>query len=235
MTGTLKLLLDLTTADPAASGSSQSATVRDLVASSHDLVDPTPRAVATSGAIGAAFVTLPTSVAQIERVVADVPPGADLVMRFGGLPAVLVGSLSVIDAPVAETIVLAIDGADPVTTTLTSADTTIALVAKRINYAHGAQVASVDPSTNRLRLAGVKTGGADAAAKGWAAGSVRVVSGSGLALVGLVAGTTHGSGDDQRVGAGVFAKSFPAASLPRLLELSGSATNLKTWLAGKAA
>ena len=80
-----------------------------------------------------------------------------------------------------------------------------------------------------------KTGGADAEARGWAAGSVEVVSGSGLALVGLVAGTTYGSGDDQRVGAGLFVKSFPAASLPRLLELSGSATNLKIWAAGKAA
>jgi hypothetical protein len=233
MTGTLKLSLDLTTADPAVSA--QSSLVRDSVATSHDLVDPTPRAVATSGAIGTAFVSWPTSVQQIERLIADVPAGADLVFRFGGLPAVLVGSLSVIDAPVAQTIVLAIDGADPVTTTLTSADTTIALVARRINFYHGAQVASVDPSTNRLRLTGVKTGGADAAAKGWSAGIVEVVSGSGLALVGLEAGTTYGSGDDQRVGAGLFAKTFPAASLPRLLELSGSATNLKIWAAGKAA
>lgn len=235
MAGTLRLSLDLTTADPAVGSSQQSALVRDPVASSHDYVDATPRNVATAGALGATFVQLETPVAQVERFVADVPAGADLVARFGGAPAVVVGSVTSPTIAGGETIQLAIDAGSPVTTTLQAGDTSIALVAKRINYAHGAQVASVDPTTGGLRLTGVLTGGADARARGFGYGLVQVIDGTGLSALGLSAGSTYGTGDDQRVGAGLFAKSFPAAALPRRIELSGTASGAKFWVAGKAA
>jgi hypothetical protein len=231
---TLRLTLSIEHADPAVAGSQVSASVRDSVASSHDYVDPSPRNVATAGAVGAAFVDLATPVAQIERVAADLPVGADLVMRFGGAVALLLGSQN---APVfagGETLELAVDAGSTVITSFSSGDNTLALAAKRINYAHGAQVADVSP-TGHLRLQGFRTGGADALVKGWAYGRLLVVGGTALVQLGLAAGSVYGQGDDQRVGAGPFAKSFPSASLPRRLELSGSAQGARFWLAGKAA
>jgi hypothetical protein len=234
MSGTLQLTLDLQTRDPAVLSSQASFVVRDATATTHDRVDPTPIDVATSGAVGAVFVDHPTSVRQIERIVADVPSGADVVFRFGGAVATVLGSVSSPSISGGETIELAIDAGDPVETELEAGDTTIAKIAKRINFAHGAQIASVDGTTGKLRLTGVLTGGADAKAKGFAYGEIEIVGGTGLSALGLTEGSTFGSGDDQRVGPGLFAKTFPSGARPSRLELSGTASGLKVWTAGKA-
>lgn len=234
MTATLQISLGLTTRDPAQPSSAREESVRDTTATSHDYVDATPRNVSTAGAVGAAFVQLETPVVQVERFVAQIPPSADLVLRFGGAVAELLGASAATGFSGGETAVLAIDAGGNVTVTFEAGDSTQALAAKRINWALGAQVADTD-SDGKLRLRSLRTGDAGAAAKGYAFGRVRVVSGSALAGLGLVAGDTYGQGDDQRVGAGLFAKTFPSSALPRKVELSGSATNAKFWVAGKAA
>jgi len=234
VTATLQISLGLTTRDPAQPSSAREESVRDTTATSHDYVDATPRNVSTAGAVGAAFVQLETPVVQVERFVAQIPPSADLVLRFGGAVAELLGASAATGFSGGETAVLAIDAGGNVTVTFEAGDSTQALAAKRINWALGAQVADTD-SDGKLRLRSLRTGDAGAAAKGYAFGRVRVVSGSALAGLGLVAGDTYGQGDDQRVGAGLFAKTFPSSALPRKVELSGSATNAKFWVAGKAA
>lgn len=234
MSGSLKLSLQVTIADPASISSAQVLTVTDLVASVHDYVDGTPQNVATSGAAGAAFLKLPTSVVQIERIVADITPGSDLVLRVDGRVASVLGANAAPAIVGGETLVLAIDQGGQITVTFVAGDTTIAKVAARINFALGLQVASVDLSTGFLRLSGFLTGGSDAKTAGWQAGSVQLVSGTALALLGLTAGTTWGSGRDQRLGAGPFCKSFPTSGLPRLIELSGTSNGARFWVAGKA-
>lgn len=231
--GTLQLTLGILTRDPAQTSSAREESVRDSVATSHDYVDVTPRNVATAGAVGAAFVTLETPVAQVERFAAQIPPSADLVLRFGGAVAEVIGASAATGFAGGEQAVLAIDAGGNVTVTFEAGDSTQALAAKRINYALGAQVADTDTS-GRLRLRSLRTGDAGAAAKGFAYGRVRIVSGGALAGLGLSAGDTYGQGDDQRVGPGPFAKTFPALALPKKVELSGSGTNSKFWVAGKA-
>lgn len=233
MPGTLQLTLGVLTRDPAQLSSAQDLVVRDAVATSHDYVDATPRNVATAGAVGAAFVQLETPVAQVERFAAQIPPSADLVLRFGGAVAEVLGASAATGFAGGEQAVLAIDAGGSITVTFEAGDTTQALAAKRINFAFGAQVADTDTS-GRLRLRSLRTGDAGAAAKGYAYGRVRVVSGGALAGLGLTAGDTYGQGDDQRVGPGPFAKTFPSLALPRRVELSGSASNAKFWVAGKA-
>lgn len=233
MAATLQILLELTARDPAVVSSAQTTSLRDAVATSHDYLDGTPRNVSTAGAVGAAFVQLETPVVQIERIVADLPASADLVLRFGGAVAEVLGASAAPSFAGGEQAVLAIDAGGNVTVTFEAGDNTQALAAKRINYAFGAQVADLDTS-GKLRLRGALTGGADAEAKGFGFGKVKVVSGSALAALGLTAGSTYGQGDDQRAGPGSFVKTFPAGALPRRLELSGSAGNAKFWLAGKA-
>jgi len=234
VTATLQLSLGLTTRDPAQPSSAREESVRDATATSHDYVDATPRNVSTAGAVGAAFVQLETPVQQIERIAADLPSGADLVLRFGGVVAEVLGASAATGFSGGETAVLAIDAGDNTTVTFESGDTTQALAAKRINWAFGAQIADTD-SSGKLRIRSLRTGDAGAAAKGYAFGRVRVVSGTALAGLGLTAGDTYGQGDDQRAGTGPLAKTFPSSSLPRKVELSGSVTNAKFWVAGKAA
>lgn len=231
---TLQLTLAVLTRDPAQPSTGVEASVRDSSATSHDYVDVTPRNVSTAGAVGAAFVQLETPVAQVERFVADLPTGADLVLRFGGAVAEVLGASSAPSFSGGEQAVLAIDAGSNTTVTFEDGDDSLALAVKRINYAFGAQIADIDASTGKLRLRGLRTGDAGAAAKGYAYGLVKVVSGNALSTLGLSAGSTYGQGDDQRVGPGPFVKTFPASALPRKVELSGSVTNAKFWAAGKA-
>lgn len=234
MAGTLRLQLSIDARDPERPGAISPVELRDAVASSHDYVDVTPRNVAT-GVVGASFVTLESPVAQVERFLADVPQGADLAVRLGGTVASVLGSVASPSIAGGETLELAVDGASPTVVTLQAGDSTVALVAKRINYATGALVASVDSTTGGLRLTGTRTGGADAKTKGWSYGAIALVGGTALTPLGLAAGVTYGAGDDQRVGPGLFAKTFPAGALPRRIELSGSALGARFWVAGKAA
>ena len=208
--------------------------VRELSPSQHDYVDVTPRAVSTSGAIGAAFVQLETSVVQVERLAADLPLGTDLVLRTGGQVAQLLGAAV---APVfagGETLQLIVDADNVVTVAFLSSDTTQALAARRINYALGRPVADLDPVTAQLRLLGFRTGGADAMAKGWGFGRLQVVGGTALSQLALSVGVAYGQGDDQRLGAGPFCKTFPASALPRRIELSGITPGARFITAGKA-
>ncbi len=233
MSATLKLLLSVESANLSVAGSSQTDTARDQVATTHDYVDPTPRTVSTSGALGSAFVQLETPVVQVERLVADFPSGTDLVLRCSGEPAEVVGTVTSPTIAGNETITMAVDGLGSVTTVLDADDTTIAKIAKRVNFFHGLQIASVDTSGG-LAITGSKTGGPDAAAKGWSHGKIAITGGTGLTALGLSIGTTYGSGEDSRVSAGPFSRTFPSSALPTQIELSGSSSNARFWIAGKA-
>ena len=234
MTATLKIIRSATSKDMSFGSTDETIPIVDAVATSHDIVDRTPRVISTAGLVGALFSTLETPVKQVERMICEFVAGADVIVRIGGAAAFVLGILTSAPSVVGgEQIVLNVDGVGNVTTTLVAGDTTITKVAQRINYFHNAQIASVD-TTGVLRLSGALTGGRNALDLGRAYGSVVVVSGSGLALVGLTAGTTYGAGDDVRVGPGVLEHNHPAASLPRKVELSGTATASRFIVAGKA-
>lgn len=235
MSSTLRLLLTVQADDVACKPRSSGESVRDTAPTSHDLVDLSPVGpLSTSGGIGTTFVTVPTSVQQIQRVVGDFPTGTDLLLRFGGVAAFVLGASGALTLTDGWTLLFAVDGGPTITVNFLSTDNTPALAAKRINYAADAQVASVDPATARLRLDGVKTGGPGARAKSRSFGAIDILSGSALAALGLVAGTYSGDGDDIRVGSGPFVHTFPSGSQPRRLELSGSASGARLWVAGTA-
>lgn len=224
---------EITTRDTAVTNSTQSWFFKDSVASSHELIDATPKPVSTSGSPGAVFAEVPTSVAQIERARIDVPMGSNVWLRWDGAAAEVLSSKTTPDSLDGLTLQLNVDNAGAVTTTFTSGDTTMALAAKRINYYHGAQVASVDGTTGKLKIAGTKTGGADAKAAGRQYGEVDVVGGTALSALGLTEGTTPGSGLDENIG-GPVEKTFYSGNLPESLEVSGSCSGARFMLAGKA-
>lgn len=209
--------------------------VGDSFPTTHDLTDQVPQgALATAGAVGSAFVELRYQVVQVERLWGSLGAGADVLFRFGGAAASVLGASGAITLTDGLDIVLAIDGGSPVTVSFLATDNTPALVAKRINYAAGAQVASVDGPTGKLKLDGVRTGDAGAKQRGHSYGAVQVVSGSAVSALGLTVGTTFGSGEDSRKGPGLLIHTFPPGSLPRRIELSGSAPGAQLWVAGTA-
>lgn len=231
----LRLLLTVQANDLACKPRSSGESVRDASETTHDLVDVSPVGpLSTSGGIGTAFVTIPTPVAQVQRVVGDFPIGTDLLLRFGGTAAFVLGTSGAITLVDGQTLLFAVDGGATVTVSFLATDNTPLLVAKRINYAAGYTVASVDPSTARLRLDGVKTGGPGARAKARLFGAVDILSGTALTALGLVAGSYSGDGDDIRVGAGPLVHTFPSSAQPRRIELSGSASGARIWIAGTA-
>ena len=190
--------------------------------------------LATSGSVGTAFTELRHQVVAVERIVGDFKTGADVLIRAGGISAYVLGASGALTLTDGWTLLFAIDGGATITATFLATDNTPALAAKRINYAAGAQVASVDLATARLRLDGVRTGGAGARARSQAFGAVDAIGGTALAALGLVVGTFYGDGYDVRVGAGPFVHTFPPAALPRRIELSGSASGARIWVAGTA-
>lgn len=234
MSSTVLVALDVTTRDSSAS-SDLGQSYADRSATSHDYVDPTPKSVSTSGAVGANFILWPTSVAQIQRVWGQIPAAADLYFRWGGDVAEVLSSLTAPGSSLTGlTLVCSVDGGSPVTTTFESGDTTLALAARRINYAHNAPIASIDAATSKLVLAGARTGGADAKAASRQYGEINITGGTALSALGLAVGTTPGAGTDERIGSGPYVRSFPSSALPRALEISGSASGLALSLAGKA-
>ena len=236
MSATLRIVASIQTINTAIAGATSADIAQDAAASTHDYVDPAPLTLATAGGVGAAFSALGTNVVRVERFAADFRPATDAVIRFGGLVATVASTLT--PPPTfagGEALTLGYDGVAPVSVAFLAGDSASwALVAKRINFVLGASVASVDPVTATLRLSGLRTGGADALAKLYSYGALVIGAGTALALLGLVAGTTYGVGDDQRVGAGPFCKSFPATALPTRVELSGTTTNARFWVAGKS-
>lgn len=235
MSSTLRVSVVVEARDFACKPHGSGESVRDAGPTTHDLIDATPLgALSTSGGIGTRFLSLPTVVAQVQRIVGDFPTGTDVLLRFGGVAAFVLGASGALTIEDGWTLSLAVDGGPTVTVEFMATDTTPALAAKRINYAAGAQVASVDAPSGRLRLDGVNTGGTDARAKGRLFGAVDILGGTALAALGLVVGTTSGDGDDVRVGAGPLVHTFPSGAQPRRIELSGSASGARLWVAGAA-
>ncbi len=224
---------EITTRDLAVSNSAQSWFFKDASATTHDLIDPTPKAISTSGSPGAVFATVPTSVAQIERARIELPAGSNVWLRWSGAAASVLSSKTTPDSLTGLTLELKIDNGTTIETTFISDDTTMALAAKRINYYHGAQIASVDQATGKLKLTGVKSGGADAKTAGRQYGEVSVVGGTALSALGLSVGVTNGSGLDEQVG-GPLEKTFSSGGLPTSLEVSGTCSGARFMLAGKA-
>lgn len=235
MSSSLQLSLVVKANDLACKPASTGESVRDSSATTHDLIDLSPVGpLSTSGGIGTRFVTIPTSVVQVQRLVGDFPTGTDVLMRFGGVAASVLGASGALVLTDGWTLLFAVDGGSTITVNFLAADNTPALAAKRINYASNAQVASVDASTGRLRLDGVNTGGPGARAKSRLFGAIDILSGTAVTALGLVAGTYSGDGDDVRVGAGPFVHTFPSGAQPRRIELSGSASGARLWVAGTA-
>lgn len=176
--------------------------------------------LATAGAVGAAFEQLdaPNIIQQLLLVNRS---GSELAIRLNGAPAKVTGAGASFGTIVnGDTFAITLDQATLVNVTFLTGDITVALVIARINAALGAIVASQDASGN-LVLTGVKTGGASALAKSMQYGSM-VLSGAGLAKLGLTAGTTYGDGQDIRAQSKFFA-SFPS---------SGSGLVSSVWLSG---
>lgn len=233
---TLRLQLTVQARDLACRPQSSGEVVRDAAETTHDLVDASPVGpLATPGATGTHFVVVPTPVAQVQRLICDWPTGSDVIIRTGGTPASVLGASGALSLADGDTLLLAVDGGPTITATFLATDATPELAAKRINYAAGATVASVDAPTARLRLDGVKTGGATARSRARAFGAIEIVGGTAVAALGLTVGTTYGDGDDVRVGAGPLALTFPPGASPRRIELSGSASGARIWVAGTAA
>ena len=222
---------EITTRDTSVTNSAQSWFFKDNTASSHELIDATPKPVSTSGSPGAVFIEVPTSVMQIERCRIDVPMGSNIWLRWDGAPASVLSSKTTPDSLTGLTLELAVDTGGTIETTFTSDDTTMALAAKRINYYHGAEVASV--SAGKLKLTGASTGGADAKEAGRQYSLVNVVGGTALSALGLTEGITYGSGLDENIG-GPVEKTFYSGNLPESLEVSGSCSGARFMLAGKA-
>ena len=238
MSTSLQVETDLTLRDLSRGTSSQfdSPTVSDPSATVHDYVDRTPINVATQGFPGSAFITLPTSVVTVERLIADLAVGTNLVVRLGGAVAALVGALGPFTFVGGETLIFATDNGVSHTATFANTDTTLALVAARINYAAGGViVADTDPATLRLRLRGSVTGGAAAYAAGFQYGAVSILGGTALSILGLSAGVTYGKGTDLQVGgAECLQIPFPSGAQPQRIELSGTCPNALFFVAGRA-
>ena len=239
MSATLQLSISATRINPAiGAASSQVDALKDVTASAHDYVDPCPMAVATAGATGTTFVPIQTSVVRGEAFYADLGASADIVLRFSGAVASVLGSVSVPALAAADTLVLSTDGGAQVTTTFAGTENTVAKVAGAIAQAFLTaglpNPAGVDVATGFLRLSGVKTGGQGANALGWQYGQVVVVSGAAVAKLGLAVGTTWGAGRDLRVGPPYIALRFSASDLPTKFEVSGTAPNCTFTVAGKA-
>jgi len=188
--------------------------------------------LATSGNVGAVFATLdaPATIGQLLLMVRN---AAEVAVRLNGAVAQVVGTGQAFGTIAGgETLVVTVDQGTQTTVTFLAGDTTGAKVAARINAAVGAIVASVATDGN-LALSGAKTGGASAKAKAYAYGSIEVGAGStGLAKLGLAAGTTLGSGEELGLVRRLLLE--PPTSGARILtrvELSGSA-DLVTHAAG---
>lgn len=206
----------------------------DPSATTHDLLNTTNLPpIETSGAVGSTFVDVVTPVVGIERVFGLLGTGSDAWLRFGGERAELFGD----DGPFVlvddDPLPLTIDGGSLVTVLFAATDTTPTLAAKRINYFAGKSIADV-ADDGRLRLFGMRTGGAGARFEGRSYGAINVGAGAAVAKLGLAVGVVYGEGMDVRLGAGAFALPFPSAAKQGRIELSGSAPRARITVAGSA-
>lgn len=204
--------------------------------SAHDLLGFHPIVVDTAGAVGAAFVRLYTQVAQVQKIIADVPYGADLVLRLNGTTASATSSLTAPSGSLTGlTLEFTLEGED-YAVEFEAADDTFDECARRINFATGLSTASVN-AANKLVVAGQKTGGLDAQKAGYQYSKLEITGGTALSAIGLSSGEFYGSSTDERLGAGIYSRAFPAALLPTKIELSGSSGSTtapaRIWVAGK--
>jgi len=227
-----KLTLDLIVQDLDSPTQANGLSIAEANASVHDFSDPTPMSIATQGAPGAKFIAVPTSVVQIERLIVQTGASADLILRVGGVAPSIEGNVS---APTAsldgKSITIVLDSNPAVTTTFAATDTTLDLVARKINYNMNAPIASVNAS-NHLVLSSSNTGGADAKASGRSFGLLSI-SGNALSLLGLTQQDLYGSGFDYHLGVGPHVLRFAATDLPKKLEVSGTAPSVVFWISGK--
>lgn len=159
--------------------------------------------------------------------------GSEIAIRYNGAPASVVGSAGAFGTIVGgDAFTIDDDQGGVKTVTFEAGDTTLAKVIARINAAVGAIVAS--DSAGQLKLTGAKSGGKEAADRTWQYGSI-VLAGAALAKLGLVAGTTYGSGRDESTDMRVL-HDFPTSGPMKTtrIELSG-AGKIKTHVAGRAA
>lgn len=159
--------------------------------------------------------------------------GSEIAIRYNGSPASIVGSAGAFGTIVGgDAFTIDDDQGGVKTVTFEAGDTTLAKVIARINAAVGAIVAS--DSAGQLKLTGAKSGGKEAADRTWQYGSI-VLAGAALAKLGLVAGTTYGSGRDESTDMRVL-HDFPTSGPMKTtrIELSG-AGKIKTHVAGRAA
>lgn len=155
--------------------------------------------VLTTGLPGAQFVDLDLLDGFTGIELLAVRTDAKLFLRIGADVARLEGSGGTFPTGFAggETAVLDIDGLGSFTTTFTAAAQTAAQVAAEINAAaalSGLPTPRASVSTSgQLQLESVSTGPQSSTKQ---QGSVEVVSGTGLATLGLSPGTTYGAGAD---------------------------------------
>lgn len=173
--------------------------------------------IATAGAVGDAFVELPTSDSLGAFHLLVVKTTAPAMLRIGAAPAQVLGSGGSFPTGFGggETLTFDVDGTT-VAVTFTAGAQSAAQVAAEINQAAiGAGLsflpASVQ-SSGQLRLAGSATG---------SQGSLEVTSGN--ATVGLpTSAAVAGSGEDVRI-SGTFMAQFDTANAPSRIQVSGSA------------
>ena len=180
-----------------------------------------PMQLATAGNPGAVFVAVPTPpVVQAIGMQASAP----VCVRYNGAPAKVTGSGAAFSTIAgADSFTLAVDNVST-SVVFEAGDTTLAAVIARINALAGAIIASADTTGTQLVLTGARSGGAAALARAMQYGFI-TLSGSALGKLGLVAGTTYGSGDD-RTTARLYDE--PSTTSPTgpvtKIELSGTAS-----------
>lgn len=188
-------------------------------------------ALNTGGQLGSVFQQLdaPPVVEEFAMLSID---GSEIAIRYNGAPASVTGSAGAFGTIVGgDAFTIDSDQGGVKTVTFEASDTTLAKVVARINAEVGAIVAS--DSAGQLKLTGVKSGGKEAADRTWQYGSI-VLAGAALAKLGLVAGTTYGSGRDESTDMRVL-HDFPTSGPMKTtrIELSGSG-KIKTHVAGRA-
>lgn len=179
-----------------------------------------PLQVLTAGLPGAAFVDLDIldGFVAIELLVART--NAKLFLRIDADVARVLGVGGAFPTTFAggETLDLTIDGVNFLTTFL-AADQSAAQVAARINAAAALAALptprAVVATSGQLELQSVQTG---------AQGSVVVVGGTGLATLGLTAGTTLGTGADIPVQGDVLLEFPRDTDAPARIQVSGQGT-----------
>lgn len=179
-----------------------------------------PHTIATPGALGAAFVDVPTTPALDRVELLYVRTTTLMRLRIGAAVAQLVSTGPTLPLSGGETLITQVDGQPAVTTTFTAAATAQA-VANEINAAAALlgqpPPASINTS-GQLVLSSVLTG---------ADGTVLVTGGTGQAALGFASGSNDsavGAGSDVDVKGSFLAELGRSTDAPQRVMISGSGT-----------